>query len=627
MPALLPVWSALVAIAAATAAFGLLLSPREEPLFFLAFFFLSLFTLGWTTYRYRAALSMQAGPRLFALILGGALLLRLGALMAPVSLSDDIWRYLWDGQLLLDGASPYDYRPLEYPLQEEPRGTWLKEMNSPDRFTVYPPLSLLSFSGALLLEELFGGQAERWLRGIFVLFDLLGLALVLFALRYLKKPLIWATLYGWHPLVYWEVAGGGHTEALGIPFLIALLLFAMKGRSLAAGITIGLVGLAKWTFLAVSPVVAFYLWRRFGFLAAVKATCSALLVFLGAYLPFLSGEFWGNHRESIGLYSEWFSFNAPVYYSFRWILGYREGITEPVTHITGPTLTLLTLAAIATLSLWQNGEKSRLVAGACLALGAYLLFSAVFHPWYALGFLALGALLGWKIPAIVGALVVVSYVFYAPWSTRELEVALMAMQSLVLVGVMLMKTPKIIEGLLRHRGRQKAVHILEELGESRGLRILDLGGAEGFVAQALEEGGHQVEIIDIADRNRTDLPAKIYNGRDLPYEDRSFDLVVVSYVLHHSRDPDRLLEEALRVAPRVIALETVYEKEWDRKVTTFLDHSVNRLRGMKKEPLFFDRPQGWTARIEALGAEVQTCRWLGRGVHRHVLLNFFRKTD
>lgn len=615
----------------ATAGFGLQFRPREDVSVFLGLFFSSTLLLALVLRRHWGRIVRRGAREQIWLLMGVALILRLAALVAPVSLSDDIWRYLWDGQVLLDGANPYAHRPEAYQAIRgeafDERARWLEAMNSPDRYTVYPPLAQLAFAAAIELGELVGGEKERWLRAIFVLVDLGGLFLLAIVLaRCFRKPPIWAALYGWHPLVYWEVAAGGHTEALGMPFLAAAVWGGMRGRGALSGLAIALMGLAKWTFLAVSPVIAFFLWRRAGLREAVKATGVALFVFVAAYLPLYYPEIWVHHGESTRLYSEYFSFNAPVFYSLRWLLGYQEGVTEPVTHITGPVLTGLTMLAIAAVAIWQNGTRRRFAAGITLSMGAYLLFSAVFHPWYALGFLALAVLVPWRTPAVVGAVIALSYLYYAPFSSPAMEVGLMVLQVLVVaMAAMLEFGREAVGAILKLRGQRKAREVLGEVAGEEGLTILDLGGAEGYVAQALSEAGHQVEILDVVDRNRTELSSRVYDGRTLPYGDRHFDLVVLAYVLHHSEDPDRLLDEAMRVGKRVIALETVYERSRDRRLTTFLDHSANRLRGMAAEPLHFDTPTGWKDRIEALGGEVETQRWLGRTIHRHVILNFLRK--
>lgn len=607
------------AVAAMTAGFVSFWAPREAVVGFGVLFLLSCLSLAAVVIKNRRALYGMPWKRVLILVVVVAALFRIAALTAPVSLSDDVWRYLWDGQMVLDGYNPYEHRPSEFIEESEEVPDYFDLLNSPQNHTVYPPLSLLSFSAALTLEELFGGSAERWLRGIFSLFDLMGIALLGLLLVRLKRPVIWAALYAWHPLVYMEVAAGGHTEALGILWMVALLGFALSGRAVATGVAIALAGLSKWTFLAIAPVVGVYLWRRRSFATAAITTVVAVSVVVLGYLPFYFSGLWENHGESIRLYSETFSFNAPLYYGLRFLLGYQEGVTESVSHITGPLLTWATIGAIAAVAWWQDGSARRLFVAVALAAGAYILFSPVFHPWYALPFLLAGALVGWTTPAVVGVVIVVSYAFYAPWMTRNGEVLLMAAQVAIVLGWILMEFgPSLIRGILRFRATKKADIISDYLdgGES----ILDLGCAEGYVAQELADRGHAVELVDVVDRNRTDFPITVYDGSKLLREENSVDVVVLSYVLHHSRTPDETLAEALRVGKRLIILETVYEKEWDRRLVTFLDHSANALRGMAPEPLHFDTPRGWINRIERLGAEVTAWKWIGRGVHRHIVI-------
>src|SRR5438128_3444001 len=52
-------------------------------------------------------------PPVLALILGTAVLLRLIALAAPVFLSDDINRYIWDGRVQAAGINPYRFIPTD----------------------------------------------------------------------------------------------------------------------------------------------------------------------------------------------------------------------------------------------------------------------------------------------------------------------------------------------------------------------------------------------------------------------------------------------------------------------------------------------------------------------------------
>ncbi|RAL20550.1 hypothetical protein DL240_16045 [Lujinxingia litoralis] len=607
--------------------------PREAVASFLGVVVLSTLMLGWGLWSGWGWLGsgprwLGSGPRWrgVAVVLAGAVLLRCAALVAPVSLSDDVWRYTWDGALVAAGENPYAETPRERvarlggqnALADEVRAE-LGRMNSPDYHTLYPPLAMLAFAAGDVLAEVVGGSAERWLRGLFVLADLLAVLLIARALLTMRRAVGWAALYAWHPLVYWEVAGGGHTEALAVGWMVLLVVMLGRRPAWQLGAAIGAMALAKLTFLVVSPVVGMALWRRGRFAHACVAALVAIGVVAVGYVPFWFEDLVANQRASAELYAEVFSFDAPIFYAARALLGYREGITPPVTPVLGPILQAATLAGITLASAWQDGSRRRVAAGMCGAWAAYLLFTAVLHPWYALGLLAAAALAGWWSVSLAASVLLLSYLFYDPAFVREKEVMVMIFQTFwVGASVMMQAGPRGIQWMLRRRARAK-VEVLSPYLRA-GDRVLDLGAGEGFVGQLIAEAGHEVVLADVDNRNRTELPFEVYDGEHLPFEDDAFDAVVIVYTLHHARRPDRVLAEARRVARRVILLETVYERSWDRRLTTFLDHSANRLRGMAPEPLHFDRVEGWLARLRAQSLEVLTWRWLGRGVHRHVVI-------
>ena len=79
-------------------------------------------------------------------VLVTAALFRLLALPMLPTLSDDGYRYLWDGLVAAEAdVSPYAYRPADPalgPWQDEPL---FVRMNSPAYFSVYPPASQAVF--------------------------------------------------------------------------------------------------------------------------------------------------------------------------------------------------------------------------------------------------------------------------------------------------------------------------------------------------------------------------------------------------------------------------------------------------------------------------------------------------
>ena len=80
------------------------------------------------------------------LIIG--LLLRLLMLPFFPMLSDDIYRFYWDGSIIWQGINPYAFLPSEIPMEVTQKigPEIIAKMNSPDYFSVYPPVAQLIFA-------------------------------------------------------------------------------------------------------------------------------------------------------------------------------------------------------------------------------------------------------------------------------------------------------------------------------------------------------------------------------------------------------------------------------------------------------------------------------------------------
>lgn len=89
-------------------------------------------------------------------------------------------------------------------------------------------------------------------------------------------------------------------------------------------------------------------------------------------------------------------------------------------------------------------------------------------------------------------------------------------------------------------------------------KVLDIGCGPGWVTVQYARGGAAVTAVDLTDaavdltRRHVDLhglraDVRQANAEALPFEDRSFDLVVSSGVLHHTPDTQKTFQEAFRV--------------------------------------------------------------------------------
>lgn len=110
----------------------------------------------------------------------------------------------------------------------------------------------------------------------------------------------------------------------------------------------------------------------------------------------------------------------------------------------------------------------------------------------------------------------------------------------------------------------------------RGDKILDLGCGNCNVSKGLILEGYNVTPIDIKNRSFfDDIVPLIYDGKKLPYDDNCFDVVLITTVLHHVKDPISVLAEAIRVSKRQVVMEDVYETKVQKYLTFIMDSLIN----------------------------------------------------
>ncbi len=103
-------------------------------------------------------------------------------------------------------------------------------------------------------------------------------------------------------------------------------------------------------------------------------------------------------------------------------------------------------------------------------------------------------------------------------------------------------------------------------------RILDIGAGKGLLAQEMaRQLDARVTLVDVAQYNQTNLPLTMCDSRGLAFADDSFDYALLSFVLHHSPQPDAILREALRVAREVIVVENDVRGKVRGAVTRLID--------------------------------------------------------
>jgi SAM-dependent methyltransferase len=143
-------------------------------------------------------------------------------------------------------------------------------------------------------------------------------------------------------------------------------------------------------------------------------------------------------------------------------------------------------------------------------------------------------------------------------------------------------------------------------------RVLDVGCGDGALAARIRNARSDVDVsgIDVLVRPETAIPVATFDGRKLPYADRSFDATLLVNVLHHADDPEALLAEAARVSSRwVILADHVLRGPLSRLLLRFMDDVGNRRFGVAL-PYDYLSEARWHAAFEQLELSVET--WIPR---------------
>jgi SAM-dependent methyltransferase len=99
-----------------------------------------------------------------------------------------------------------------------------------------------------------------------------------------------------------------------------------------------------------------------------------------------------------------------------------------------------------------------------------------------------------------------------------------------------------------------------------GSRILEVGAGTGWQAKMLSERGFDIVAIDLADAPSEEpkiWPVQAYNGRILPFETASFDVIFSSNVLEHVAQVEEFQSELRRVLrPGGLAIHVLPTPAW-----------------------------------------------------------------
>lgn len=402
----------------------------------------------------------------FKFLVAVALIFRLVFLFAMPNLSQDFYRFIWDGRMILEGMNPYLFTPQsfiemgKFPIsQAQELYNGMGVLNG-SHYTNYPPIKQLIFAIAALFSS-------KSILGSAIFFRLFIVAADFGTLYFGKKLLekfqmpahniVWYLL---NPFIIIELTGSLHFEGIMIFFLVFSLYLLQLGKWQWAGVVFALsisVKLIPFMFLPLffnyfkkQCVIAGRenqsvsmgeiasssdknrkprndLFRLIGFYSIILIT--TLLLFL----PFYNTDFINNYSDTVALWFGQFEFNASLYYIAR-AIGYSVTGYNEITIIGKFIPVIVTVVLIGFSIFRKNDTMPRLIASMLLISTIYYFTSTTVHPWYLATLLALSVFTSYKFPLIWSFMIVLSYFAYASSDYSE-NLWIVGLEYVVVYGV------------------------------------------------------------------------------------------------------------------------------------------------------------------------------------------------
>lgn len=365
---------------------------------------ISVFTVGFVSY----AQSLKNVPSLSLLITLFAIT-RVASFFVLPHLSDDYYRFLWDGMLTVSGGNPYLNVPSNEVLDELPihARTWLETMNSPNYYSVYPAFLQWIFATMYWI----GGSNE--LLGINV-FRSFVLVLECFAFWLASKSvtntgkrlyacLPWLLL---NPLYVLETFGNLHAEALVVLLLLLAYLLFEKKKLIYSASLYCLAAATKLLPLIAVPLII----RKLTIKQLIVFGVTSVILLAVISYRFIELAWISNQLNSISLYFKNFEFNASVYFLVRWI-GFRFVGYNTIQTI-GTVTPFVVLFVTFYLQWFKKWRTYQVLKPLYYSVFIYFILSSVVHPWYAIYLIFPAVIVNSSAGLFWSFLIMFSYVFY-----------------------------------------------------------------------------------------------------------------------------------------------------------------------------------------------------------------------
>jgi len=333
-------------------------------------------------------------------------------------LSDDIYRFLWDGRLWIQGENPFQHIPqffIEHPGNLIGLEELYPKLNSKQYFAIYPPINQFIFGIAALIAPVGFFKAQFIIKLILIIGEVLLFQYAVKLLKHLNKKPGLIALYFLNPLVIIEVTGNLHFEGLMATFLIMAFYYLKTERWAVSAVFMAFGVCTKLIPLLYLPLLLPFL----GFIKTTKYISIVGIVSALLFIPFMNLELALNMLNSVDLYFQSFRFNSFFYSILIDISGDQSKKWIAFLLAFVPALAVLRLA-------FKNSNFENLMQRSFWVHSLYYFFSAVVHPWYLVTLLALNIFQEFKYILVWSYLIGLTYFTYRtlPYEESSFIIAL-----------------------------------------------------------------------------------------------------------------------------------------------------------------------------------------------------------
>jgi len=366
----------------------------------------------------------------FRYIIAFAIIFRIVMLFGLPWLSDDFYRFLWDGFLSYQGLNPYLHIPQELLATGFQAPFSIDLMNSPSYYTVYPPFGQFTFFIANFLGKGDVFYTTLCMK-LMMLFAELGTLYFLNVLLKKRNKQRYLLVYALNPLVIVEFVGNLHAEGFMIFFLVLAIWLIEKQKLFFSSVAFALSICSKLLPILFLPFLLWLLGWKKAFFYIVSVIC---LVALG-FLPFWDYQLFPSMAKSLALYFNHLEFNASFYYLFKWMHWHL---------FEGALYVLKALFVIVFFLIWyrrrQAGIETFLVSS-FFVFTLYLFSSQSIHPWYICMPLFLSVFTSYRFPIVWTFLSVFTYITYRTEAMQQ-QMWVVCLEYVILFGMIVWEVSK-----------------------------------------------------------------------------------------------------------------------------------------------------------------------------------------